>query len=290
MKLSIIIRSLNEEKYLEELLTKLSAQTYSDFEIIMVDSGSTDNTLNIINGFSCKLVEIRKSEFSFGRSLNYGCKEASGDMLVFISAHCIPKNDDWLKKLVEQFKDPEVALCYGRQIGYKSSKFSEHQVFEKYFPPKKIDEQGGFFCNNANSAIRRSLWEQRPFDEELTGLEDMDWAKYHYYKGYKIKYAPEAVIYHIHEETWKKVKIRYEREAFALKEIMPEIHFTLLDFLKSVLKGITNDLKKNIAINKIPNKFIEIVLFRLCQFYGSYMGNHSHRKLSKSKKENYFYP
>ncbi|WP_422361192.1 glycosyltransferase family 2 protein [Reichenbachiella sp.] len=288
---SIIIRTLNEQKYLPELLSSINSQICSfDIEVVVVDSGSTDQTLEILKKFEHKVVHIKKEDFSFGRSLNYGCREANGEYLVFISAHCIPQNNDWLENLVAPFSDPKVAMTYGRQIGKQQNKFSEHQVFKKYYPKNLEDAQGGYFSNNANSAILKSLWDKRNFNEELTGLEDMDWAKFFWQKKYSIQYVPVAVVYHIHEETWRRIKIRYEREAIALREIMPEIHFNFFDFLKSVYKGILNDIKVNISKDKIPNKLFEIVLFRFCQFYGSYKGNHSHRKLSNSKKENYFYP
>ncbi|MCR9249739.1 MAG: glycosyltransferase family 2 protein [bacterium] len=288
--ISIVVRTYNEEKYLRKLLESFLTQSTSDFEIIIVDSGSTDSTLEIVEDFDCKLVKIKKEDFSFGRSLNYGCEAAKGEILVFISAHCIPTNNQWLENLTKPFENNEVALCYGRQIGYSTTKFSERQVFEKYFPEKIEDQQGGFFCNNANSAIRKSLWNEKHFDENLTGLEDMDWAKHFFYKGKKIQYVPSSLIYHIHEEGWRKIKIRYEREAFALKEIMPEIHFTFWDFIRALFRGISNDLGKNLRKNKFPSKIVEIFFFRLCQFYGSYRGNHSHRKLSKVKKTKYFYP
>lgn len=289
--ISIVIRTFNEEKFLKNAMLAVSRQKIGvEMQIIIVDSGSTDDTLNIANRFADEIVSIKKEEFSFGRSLNLGCQHASGSILVFISAHCIPVGDDWLALLVAPMKDPTVALCYGRQVGNELSKFSEHQVFMKYFPPSESDEQGGFFCNNANSAIRRDLWLERPFDEDLTGLEDMDWAKFFLHKGFLIKYCPDAVIYHIHEETWKKVRVRYEREAYALKEIMPEVHFNVLDMLRSIIRGILNDLFVSFREGRFISSFKEIVFFRTCQFYGSYKGNHIHRKLSRKKKENYFYP
>ncbi len=289
--ISIIIRTYNEAKFLNKSLGFVSQQEIDeDYELIIVDSGSTDETLDIAKSYTKNIIPIKKEDFSFGRSLNYGCTVAKGKILVFISAHCIPYNRMWLKNLVEPLKNLDVVLCYGRQIGNELSKFSENQVFAKYFPEEKKDEQGGFYCNNANSAIKKEFWEKRQFDENLTGLEDMDWAKYFYNQGYKIVYCPESIIYHIHEESWRKVLIRYEREAYALKEIMPEIHFNILDMIRAIFKGLFNDIKsgfkKGIFIGKLP----EIFLFRICQFYGAYRGNHIHRKLSKEKKQNYFYP
>ena len=90
--ISIIIRTYNEERYLRELLETIKVQElpYSETEIIIVDSGSTDRTLPIAESFDCKITHISKKDFTFGRSLNHGCEIARGDILVFISGHCIP--------------------------------------------------------------------------------------------------------------------------------------------------------------------------------------------------------
>lgn len=290
MTVSIVIRTYNEEKFLSKLLGGIVQQSLNPYEIIVVDSGSTDSSLRIARDFDCKIAQIEKENFSFGRSLNLGCQIAEGDIFVFVSAHCIPKDENWLKELVRPFEDEKTALSYGRQIGNELSKFSEHQVFKKYFPDTVDKAQGGFFCNNANSAIRRELWKLRKFNEELTGLEDMDWAKHYFRSGHKIVYCPKSIIYHIHEESWPKVKNRYEREAYALKEIMPEIHFNFKNFISSFYFGVKQDLWIALKRRKVLKFIIQIMFFRFCQFYGVYRGNHIHRKLSKKKMEKYFYP
>lgn len=288
--ISIIIRTYNEEKYLKLALENIFDQdTLDSYEVIIVDSGSTDKTLEIASKYNTKIIHIPKEDFTFGRSLNLGCANANGEFLVFISAHCIPFNNEWLHHLVHAISKDEVALAYGRQIGNEVTKFSEHQVFSKYFPESLDDQQGGFFCNNACSVIKKSFWSQYQFNEDLTGLEDLDWAKHFHKQGYIISYVPVSIVYHIHEETWKKIKIRYEREALALKEIMPEIHFNFFDMIISIIKGINGDFKVAIK-GKSWDRLLEICLFRFCQFYGAYKGNHSHRKVSKKRKEKYFYP
>ena len=88
---SIVIRTLNEERYLRELLLSIQKQQSSfSYEIILIDSGSTDNTLNIAKEFACMILHISREEFSFGRSLNRACRAAHGSYFIFISGHCIP--------------------------------------------------------------------------------------------------------------------------------------------------------------------------------------------------------
>lgn len=291
MKISIVIRTFNEQKHIHELLSIICNQNSKyTIEIVIVDSGSTDLTLDIISKFNTTLVHIKKEDFTFGRSLNYGCEAASGDYLIFISGHCLPVNQYWVDELVAPFHDEQIAMTYGRQIGVANTKFSEHQIFQKYFPVYDKIPQEGFFANNANSAIRKDLWKKKPFNEELTGLEDMYWSKSMWNKGFKIAYCSKASVYHIHEESWRQVKRRYEREAIALQRILPEVHVSFFDFLRYVFVGIFSDMAKALEERKLLNNAKGIILFRICQFYGAYRGNHEHRKLSKSKKEKYFYP
>ncbi|KOR27683.1 glycosyl transferase family 2, partial [Achromatium sp. WMS3] len=136
MLASIIIRTYNEEKHLPELLETIQNQDKSlvDIETIIVDSGSTDQTLTIATQFNCRITYIKKEEFTFGRSLNIGCEFAKGEFLVFISGHCIPVKNDWIQQLVKPLIDNKAVYSYGQQIGRDTTKFSEQQVFKKFYP------------------------------------------------------------------------------------------------------------------------------------------------------------
>ncbi|MBO6609857.1 glycosyltransferase family A protein [Altererythrobacter sp.] len=291
--ISIIIRTLNEAKWLPELLSAIEKQETAGlaYNVVLVDSGSTDGTLEIAKQFGCQIETIDKSEFTFGRSLNVGCDAAPGRYLVMISGHCIPVGADWLLELCLPLENGQCDYSYGRQIwreGY--SKYSEQQLFQKYFPEKSQMPQDGFFCNNANSAVSKKAWSQFRFDEEVTGLEDMVLAKQICEAGGKIGYVADSVVEHIHEETWPQVKRRYEREAIALQGIMPEVHVTFFDFLRYTTAGIMLDMSAALQEKRLLKEFKSIVLFRTMQFWGTYRGNNDHRKLSRQKREKYFYP
>ncbi|WP_028110641.1 glycosyltransferase [Ferrimonas futtsuensis] len=289
---SVIIRTLNEEKHLDELLAAINSQTKKEFniEVIIVDSGSTDSTLTIANKYGCRITYIDKNEFTFGRSLNIGCEFADGDYLVFISGHCIPCDKNWIENLVAPLHQRKCDYVYGRQLARDTTKFSEMQLFKKYFPEVSKVPQEGYFCNNANSAIRKDVWESYKFDETLTGCEDMFLAKQIIAESMHLGYVAEAAVFHIHDESWEKVKIRYEREAIALQKIMPEVHISLFDLMKFISIGIAKDVKAAIKLGVFNKEFISIICFRFVQYYGAYLGNHNHRKLSQQMKNKYFYP
>lgn len=255
-----------------------------------MDSGSTDRTLEIVSQFRCKLVTIRQEEFSFGRSLNRGCEAASGRQLIFISGHCIPVESTWLERLINPLEHGEVALTYGRQEGGPETKFSEHRLFQKYFPPADLPPPNSFFCNNANAALSRELWAKYRFDETLTGLEDMFLGRQLVEAGHRVRYVHNASVYHLHHETWTKVKRRYEREAIALQRIMPEVHVHVSDALRYFTAGVVGDWAEALNQRKFFRYAAEVVAFRFCQYYGTWRGNHIHRQLSKQAREKYFYP
>lgn len=290
MHASIVIRTYNEEQRLPQVLAALAAQEGVERETVLVDSGSTDRTVEIAQNHGCRIERIAKDQFSFGRSLNLGCRSARGQYLVFVSGHCIPVGTSWLKHLLRPLIEGRAALVYGRQIGGESSRFSECRIFEKYFPAQSRIPQEGFFCNNANAAMPRQVWEQNPFDEDLTGLEDMHLGKRLAGMGQAIGYVAEAAVLHLHDESWSQIRTRYEREALALRHIMPEIHLTLPDVLRYLLNAVVHDCRDALRLRALSREAAGIVLYRLMQYWGAYRGNHVHRRLSRDRKERYFYP
>lgn len=292
MLASIVIRTYNEARYLPELLLSITEQTVpaSEREVILVDSGSTDNTLDIAQRHDCRIVHIKQSEFSFGRSLNLGCDVAFGRNLVFISGHCVPTGRTWLSDLIAPLEAGEAAVTYGRQEGGPETKFSEHMLFAKYFPATDSPPPNEFFCNNANAAVRRDAWARHRFDESLTGLEDMHLARKLVQEGGRVRYVPTASVFHYHHETWRKVKTRYEREAIALQKIMPEVHVNTLDAFRYWMAGVFGDWARALAQKQFFRHALSVVCFRFCQYYGTWRGNHIHRQLSHKAKEKYFYP
>ena len=217
---SIVIRTFNEERHLPRLLEAIHGQRYRDFEVINVDSGSYDRTVEIARRHGARLLSIGPKDFTFGYSLNVGVEAASGRLVVLVSAHTEPCDDLWLEELIKPLREGGVAMVYGRQQGVANSKFGELRDLARVFGPKpKVLAPPDYFANNANSAFPRVLWKEHPFDEDLPGQEDVEWARHWIERGYKVVYEPRAAIYHIHEESWGQVKRRYYREAVATRGI-----------------------------------------------------------------------
>lgn len=247
---SIVIRAFNEERWLPELFAALHRQQYRDFEVLVVDSGSVDRTREIAAANGARIVRLRSEDFTFGYSLNIGIEEARGSFIAIISAHAIPTDEHWLERLTIPLKSPGTAMVFGGQRGHEISKFSEARDFERVFHSKSMSmDDDHVFVNNANSAIRKELWEQHRFDEGLPGLEDAEWAKYWIPRGFEVFYEPSACVYHVHTESWAQVRHRFHREGIAgrwtavriirhiPREISREVWWSAKDFGLALWQG-----------------------------------------------------
>lgn len=289
MNCSIVLRAYNEEKHIGRLLEGIRQQTIKDVEIILVDSGSTDRTVAIAESFGAQVVRIPSAEFTFGCSLNLGIQAANRQWIVIASAHVFPVYPDWIESLLRPFEHHKIALTYGKQRGPETAKFSEQQIYHQWYPDASNPRQGTAFCNNANSAIRRSLWEQHPYDETLSGLEDLAWGKWAKEQGYEIAYVAEAEIIHIHEETSQGVFNRYRREAMAFKRIYPEAHFSIYDFVRLTAMNILSDLWHATRSRALWKNMKSILWFRFMQFHGTRLGYRESGLLTPQLRETFYY-
>ena len=195
-KISIIIRTRNEEKYISQCLKKISQQTLKDFEIIIVDNNSSDLTVKKARLFTKKIIKIKK--FLPGKAINEGIRSSRGKIIVITSAHCIPVNNNWLKNLIKDLSNKKVAGVYGRQEPMRyTSDFDKRDLLTIFGLDKKIQIKDTFF-HNANSAFRKEIWKRFPFDEKTTNIEDRIWGEKVISKGFKIIYEPTASVYHYH--------------------------------------------------------------------------------------------
>jgi GT2 family glycosyltransferase len=183
-----------------------------------------------------------------------------------------------------------VALTYGRQRGDHRTRFSEHQIFQQWFPDHPLEQQDHPFCNNANAAIRRRLWEELPYDESLTGLEDVAWARQAQQRGLRIVYVPEAVVIHVHEETPARIFRRYQREAMALRRIDPDSRVGLLDFIRLFATNCSLDLAVARQQGAVLRHLRGILLFRFLQFWGTHRGFARRRPASTALSRVLYYP
>jgi rhamnosyltransferase len=168
---SVIVRARDEAKTIERTLRSLHAQSVRP-EIIVVDSGSRDGTLDLARRWSDRLIEIDPGEFSYGRALNIGARAAQAPIHFALSAHCWPERDDWIARSLAHYERPEVAgtngietFADGRPVTAPFSQDAEHAHSDPFWG----------FSNHASS-WRGEVWERFPFDEEIDYAEDREWS------------------------------------------------------------------------------------------------------------------
>ena len=197
---SIIVRTKNEDFWIGKCLNEIFNQKYKNFEIILVDNNSKDKTISIVkkNFPKVKIINYKSKIFLPGKALNLGIKKSKGSLVAMISGHCIPKNENWLNNLVQNFKNSDVIACYGRQEPSDISEPNDVRDLTYLFGlDKKIQLKDPFF-HNANSMIRKSTWKKNQFDETIKHIEDRLWASLVLKNGKKIIYEPNSSVIHFH--------------------------------------------------------------------------------------------
>lgn len=277
---SVVVRTYNEREYVERVLRSVSNQSYDDYEVILVDSGSTDGTVALAEPFVDRTVHLSPEEFTYGRSLNVGCREARGDFVVFLSGHAIPTDETWLARTIAPLREASVAMTYTNQTGGEPTKFPEQRLFDELFPSESRRQRPpDYFANNASSAVKRDLWERHQFDESLVAHEDVEWAKHFMDQGYEIAYVAEVCIYHIHEESTDGIYDRFEREARADAALgVRSPYERWLEYARMPL-DIVRDTLAAVRTRRLNREtLVDIVQFRLNQRLGAAAGLASDEK------------
>lgn len=246
---SVLIRTKNEAAAIGKALNLVTSQLFKPEEIIVVDSGSTDGTVEIIRQWEdVKLIQISPDEFTFGGALNIGFEAAHSDIVVPLSGHAFPCNERWLGNFLRHFDDPQAAGVYGRQLphpeawppvkrDYLSGSYGDQLRIQE-----NLDDPRDHFFSNANAAIRRTCWERHPFNETMPYCEDWEWARAMLQRGYKIVYEPEAAVYHSHNDTLLKACWRTYSEASAAKLLYRRREMSIRKALRLWQKMVLDDV------------------------------------------------
>lgn len=201
-QVSVIVRTKDEERWITHCLQGVFNQTHKNIEVILVDNESTDKTVEKARQFPIAKV-VTCTEYKPGKALNLGIQQSTGEFIACLSGHCIPVNERWLENLLRNFNNPTVAGVYGRQEPMLFTPDADKRDLALLFGlDRKVQKKDSFF-HNANSMIRRDLWEifGYKFDETLTNIEDRAWAQQVLSKQspqHTIVYEPEASVYHHH--------------------------------------------------------------------------------------------
>lgn len=202
---SVIMRSYNEAWAIGETLKMLEKQAYSNWELIVIDSGSSDGSVEIIESHHpAQFVRIQPFEYNPSRVMNHGMKLARSDYGIFLNADATPLDEHWLGPLAGALQDPKVGAVFGRQIPRPDCRAVFACDYERCFGENRESAQWEHFFSMVSSGIRKDVWSKRGFLEKLQYAEDDEYSKWVLSQGYEVKYCADSVVYHSHNYTPKQ--------------------------------------------------------------------------------------
>lgn len=308
MDATIVIPTKNGGEILKRTLKMIFSQkTDYSYEVICVDSGSKDDTIDSIKKYPCILVQIRPQDFGHGRTRNLGASKGTGEFIVFVTQDAAPANESWLQNLIDAMKiDDSIAGGFGIHYPYEDcnaldrvdlvrhflnfgdkNKIFYIDDFEKYNTDNGYMQYLAFFSDN-NSCIRRTIWEKYPYPD-VDFAEDQVWMRQMLEKGYKKVYCPNAAVYHSHNF---KLRTYYQRFFDEYRGLYNVYQYTISDnwwklpilWAKHVRRDWTNIRSQEMSKKeKIYWLFYSIVR-NYARYYGGYKGGMWH-SYSESKKD-----
>ncbi len=216
---SVVILTRNGRPDIERCLEAvLDQETDWPYEVIAIDSGSTDGTLDAVRYHSVRLVEIAPEEFNHGATRNLGAELATGEFVVFLTQDAIPATRRWLSSLVAAVDGPRVAGAFSRQLpradahalvrrslslwvaGSDQRLVKEMPANDGYARLSPYERYLLATFDNVSSCVRRTVWERLPFNSVPFG-EDIDWAQRVLQAGYALVYEPASQVVHSHNRS-----------------------------------------------------------------------------------------
>ena len=223
---SVVIPTLNGGPLFAQVLDALRKQQVTEpLEILVIDSGSTDDTVSAAKAAGAKVVEIEPSTFDHGLTRNKGIELSTGELVILMTQDALPADEHMIGGLIGAFDDPQVAGAFARQIPRpehdvlvarninnwiagscerRISQITDRAAYEAMHPMERY-----LLCvfDNVCSAVRRSVWQLIPFRQNAFG-EDVDWSKRTLEEGWKIVYEPMAKVIHSHD---RPARYEYKR-------------------------------------------------------------------------------
>lgn len=228
MELSLIIPTLNAGRHIEGLLSSLLLQDTRPTEIVIIDSSSDDNTVEITKKLGAKTIVIPRHTFNHGGTRNMAAEMAKGDVLVFMTQDALPADNSLLSRLTAPLLDPDIAAAYGRQIAKTDASPPEAFARQFNYPGTALIKSASdisrlgiktFFFSNVCSAIKKAQFlKVGMFPDNIRFNEDMIIAAKLILNGYKTAYVPEARVVHSHNYSLLQQFIRYYNIGSSLKD------------------------------------------------------------------------
>jgi rhamnosyltransferase len=255
---SIILRSYNEAWALGDTLRGLKSQEFKDWELIVIDSGSTDGSQELIRAAQpAHFVQITPPEYNPSRVMNQGMRLAKSELCIFLNSDATPQGTNWLHPLVGALENPRVAACFGRQIPRPDCQAVFSNDYERCFGQNRESARWDNFFSMVSSGLRKDIWSQRGFREDLQYAEDDEYTRWSKAQGYEVVYVPESIVMHSHNYTPEQARKRSFGDARAIGKASPE-NPDDVGWLKTVALGWLSDLRHDVSYCARTGRFAEL--------------------------------
>ncbi|MCA9581166.1 MAG: glycosyltransferase family 2 protein [Myxococcales bacterium] len=277
-KVTVVMRSKNSDWVIGQALAGLFSQDYKNFELLVIDSGSTDRTLDLVRAYPHRLIEIQPEEYFPGPVLNRAVEATDSEIIVFQNSDGVPLATNTLRRLVAPFEEPEVQATLARQLPRPDADTWVRRDYSVSFPAK--DETPPWITLSLPmAAVRRSAWDRHRFYDAAWGSEDTEWGQWAKDNHIRIAYVPDALIMHSHNYTLKQLYGRrfiegeadafiYGRKEGLAKVLGRTVVSTARDWIECLRDGDFVDMPK--------------VPARRAVFHWAYLKGHRH---GASRKE-----
>lgn len=275
-KATVIIPTRNAGPLFEGVMQAVASQDYHDYEILVVDTSSTDRTRDIARKHGARIYTVTQDEFSHGGTRNLAARLARGEVIAFLSQDATPAKKSWLRELASPLKDRNIAGVFGGQIPREEASPMERFFYSVRFPdkPKKRSLARGspisldhIFFSNVNSAMRRDMLLSHPFDNGIIMSEDQEWAKRVLLDGFKTLYEPSAAVIHSHNYTLKTAFQRYFDSAYSLMEVTDD---TFRNFTKAGFSYTLDEFRY--VMGSSPTTVPYLFLYDFSKVAGTFLG------------------
>lgn len=285
-EISILIPTRNEGRNIAACLDAVFAQQCAcEFEVVIADSGSHDDTLAIARQYPVRIHALpRTSFYHYAKKRNQAASLVNSNYLVFLSADAVPASQQWLEDLISSFSDPLVAAAYGRQLAKSRASLERQLTLESVYGEQRMvksasdRERLGFryyHFSTVNAALRRSVWRELPFPEDLKIFEDVGIAKRMLDAGWKIVYEPRAAVFHSHNHDAAGLFRRYFDAGVVWRQLGIWNKTTKASLMREGWRLVRSKLKPRAASSQ-PSDIPPALLRDLAKCSGLLLGLHEH--------------
>ncbi|MDY6915376.1 MAG: glycosyltransferase family 2 protein [Candidatus Cloacimonadota bacterium] len=251
-KVTVIMRSKNSEWVIGQSLIALFSQNYSDFDLIVVDSGSTDGTIQIVEKFPANIIKIEGKDYFPADVLNMAIERTEGEIIVFQNSDAVPLIPTALEKILGAFQDKKVVAAFARQIPRPEAERWVKREYRSCFPDSK-NPPSWITLSLPFSAMRKDAWRQHHFYSDSWGSEDTEWGYWAKKNNFKVKYVKDALVMHSHNYSLPQIYgrkfIEGEADAFIYRD-----NYTLSKAVKQFCGAVLKDFLaagKDLSIKEI---------------------------------------